>query len=645
MVDRSRRFPLIEELITGLDDKEFSQTIVYLRGDSNLPNFLEDHGYKVISCGFSKKELKRFNWPLVKMLSDVVRNQAADIIHCQRHKPTVYGASAAWLSGVCPEVISTVHGRERTRNLGRRLGNRMLSSHITRIVAVSESVRRDILRSNPFISPLKVVTIYNGIDIKRFSKEAIGVFEARKRLGIPERANFVFGTVGRLSPVKGHDLLLSAFAEVCSKRRDTFLAIIGEGPLKSKLLDLVDKLKLSNKVLFLGFRNDIPKALKAIDAFILPSLSEGLPLSLLEAMASGLPVIANRVGGIPEVLKQGNEGIMVPDGSVDALVQAMLKMRDLDAADRRKMGQFGRQSVLQRFSIDRMISDIKHLYQDIVKFNLPDLFSLKAGPIEDLATTDRLTEKSHWDERWGRIKLPAIIEPNQRHPVNRKILSIFDACLPKAPIEVLEIGGAPGQFLAYFSKYHGYSAHALDYSETGCRKIRENFNLLGMDVTVYRQDLYEDLSEIPLFDMVFSMGLVEHFADFESVLKRHLMLLKPGGVLVLGVPNYDGIYKWGLNHLAPKMISLHNLDAMNLRKWRHCETLFALKPIFRGYIGGFEPKVFRRCEIKTVKNQAIRLLFKIVRFMVTDRIPSLRNYNSSFWSAYLLGIYRYDKLD
>jgi glycosyltransferase involved in cell wall biosynthesis len=234
---------------------------------------------------------------------------------------------------------------------------------------VSESVRRDILRSNPFWSADQVVTLYNGIDTKRFSIGSIDVLKARKRLEIPESANFVFGTVGRLSPVKGQGLLINAFAEVLLKCKGTFLAIIGEGALKENLLRTVENLRIDDRVQFLGFRKDIPKVLKAMDAFVLPSLSEGLPLSLLEAMASGLPVIASRVGGIPEVLKQGDEGIMVPGGSVDALAQAMLKLRNLDAASRREMGRSGRKRVLERFSVDRMVSEINQLYQDVAKFH------------------------------------------------------------------------------------------------------------------------------------------------------------------------------------------------------------------------------------------------------------------------------------
>jgi SAM-dependent methyltransferase len=253
-----------------------------------------------------------------------------------------------------------------------------------------------------------------------------------------------------------------------------------------------------------------------------------------------------------------------------------------------------------------------------------------------------LTEQSQWDDRWDRTRLPAILEPQTANAVNREILRAFETCLPKGPLVTLEIGGAPGQYLAFFSKYFGYVPHALDYSEIGVRKIRENFALLGMPVTVYRQDFFDDLSGLPRFDLVFSMGFAEHFTSLEAVVGRHLMLLKPGGILVVGMPNFRGIYQWGLRRLAPRMLSMHCLEAMDTRRWEAFEKSLGLKTIFRGFIGGFEPKVFRRCETKTLSRMAIRLLFKCARFAVTDRLPGLRKFNHPFWSAYLLGIYRHE---
>ena len=207
-------------------------------------------------------------------------------------------------------------------------------------------------------------------------------------------------------------------------------------------------------------------------------------------------------------------------------------------------------------------------------------------------------------------------------------------------LPIFEIGGAPGQFLAFFSKEFGYVPYALDYSDAGCQKLRENFKLLNLEVHVIQRDFFEDLSDLPQFDIVFSSGFVEHFDDLEGVVGRHLQLLKKGGLLILGVPNFTGINKIVLSRLAPRLLSMHNLNNMKPENWEKFEKKYDLEVIFRQFIGGFEPRNYRRCETKSIKNKIIRFCFKPIRIFVTDRFVFLRRFNSSLWSAYLLGIYR-----
>ncbi len=254
---------------------------------------------------------------------------------------------------------------------------------------------------------------------------------------------------------------------------------------------------------------------------------------------------------------------------------------------------------------------------------------------------NKLTTKEHWDENWERIKLPAEIRKEEASPLTLELIKIFEKFLPRQPgLTILEIGGAPGQFLAYFSREFGCIPYALDYSDAGCQKLRENFKLLNLDVHVIQRDFFEDLSDLPKFDIVFSSGFIEHFIDLEDVVKRHLNLLKKDGILVLGVPNFKGINRVILKQLAPKLLSMHNLNNMDYKNWESFETNLGLKTVFRNYIGGFEPRNYRRCEVKNLKNKIIRFVFKPVRIFITDRFLFLRRFNSRLWSAYLLGIYR-----
>lgn len=254
-------------------------------------------------------------------------------------------------------------------------------------------------------------------------------------------------------------------------------------------------------------------------------------------------------------------------------------------------------------------------------------------------TGEQLTEKQYWDNHWEQSRLPAIMDPTTKNPINRQIVRIFKEVLPEKKLSALEIGGAPGQFIAYLSKHHGYEANVIEYSEMGCRKTNENFDALGLNVNVYNRDLFDDLSDLPRFDVVISMGFIEHFNDLDSVFRRHIDLLSKNGILVVGVPNFGGIYQKVLKHTSPHMLSRHNLEAMDIQNWSPIERVYGLTPLFKGYIGGFEPKYLKRCERRTLKNLFIRYSFKMVNSLMSP-FPSFRKYNSPTWSAYLMGIYK-----
>lgn len=252
---------------------------------------------------------------------------------------------------------------------------------------------------------------------------------------------------------------------------------------------------------------------------------------------------------------------------------------------------------------------------------------------------EQLTQKEFWDDVWSKIRLPLIIEPTANDPVTKEILRIFKDFLPKDKLSAVEIGGAPGQFIAYLCKYHGYEASVIEYSKIGCQKTTENFDLLGLNVNIYNRDFLGDLSDLPRFDLVFSMGFVEHFNELDDIFRRHIKLLNKGGILVLGVPNFGGINQKVLAQTAPKMLSMHNIEAMDIKRWNVIESLYGLTPLFKGYIGGFEPKTLKRCENRTLKNLSIRYFFKILHYLMSP-FPFLRKYNSPAWSAYLLGVYK-----
>lgn len=252
-----------------------------------------------------------------------------------------------------------------------------------------------------------------------------------------------------------------------------------------------------------------------------------------------------------------------------------------------------------------------------------------------------LTNEKFWDEYWENYPLPSEIKKTKSELFLNILLETFDKYLPELSGKpILEIGGSPGRYLVYMYKNYGCKIHSLDYSIKGYEKTIENFNLLDIPVEVYNEDLFSDKLNLPLFDIVYSLGFIEHFYDLNLVIEKHLKFLKPGGILLVGVPNYRGINKWFLKKLAPKLLSTHNLEAMNSSNWKSFEKEFHLQTIFKGYIGGFEPQNLNRWESRNFITFTLKAFVKILSILLHSNFRFLRKFNSEFFSAYLIGIYR-----
>ena len=188
----------------------------------------------------------------------------------------------------------------------------------------------------------------------------------REQLGCAPEA-FVWLTVGRLEPVKNHLELLRAFREVAAGHPHARLLIAGQGSLQAATEQRIVELGLADRVRLLGLRRDIPDLLNAADAFVLPSLWEGMPLTLLEASATALPIVATDVGGNSEVVLDGKTGYLVPPQEAKALTQAMLRVMLLSENDRIAMGQAGRAHVVQNFDLERVVDRWESLYRELLQ--------------------------------------------------------------------------------------------------------------------------------------------------------------------------------------------------------------------------------------------------------------------------------------
>ena len=297
-------------------------------------------------------------WNALRM-ARLFRSLRPDIVH-SRNWSCIDAIIGARLAGV-PVVIHSEHGRESNdpegRNAMRRVGRRLLGPMVTQFVTVSRDLARWLVEDIGLPSR-KVLSIRNGVDLLQFSPR--GRQAARAALGI-EADRVVIGTVGRLDPVKDQVGLVEAFSGLAEDPR-AILVIVGDGPCRRALETKVADLGLGGRVRLLGEREDVPVILAALDVFVLSSVGEGMSNAILEAMATGLPVVATGVGGNPELVVDGTTGFLVEPRSPAALA-GPLRRYLADPAVLARHGAAARGLAEAEFSLERMVGEYEQLYR------------------------------------------------------------------------------------------------------------------------------------------------------------------------------------------------------------------------------------------------------------------------------------------
>lgn len=292
-------------------------------------------------------------------LASLLREVGADLLHAHNATAFFYGTLAARLSRIAAAMF-TEHDRVHPDRLRIRWTHRVLSRFTSRTVAVSDLLARLLRRGEGFPAD-RLLTIHNGIDPAAFP--SLDRAEAARSLGLPDRSP-TLAVIAGLKPVKNHPLILRAFARVCDRVPSGRLLLAGDGPERAPLERLVGELGLEGRVHFLGFRRDVGSVLAASDAAVLSSRSEGFPLAILEAMAAGRPVVATRVGAIPEAVVDGETGILIEPDDEAGLTTALTSLLE-DPARARAMGERGRRRFLERFTLERMVGAYEDLYVEI----------------------------------------------------------------------------------------------------------------------------------------------------------------------------------------------------------------------------------------------------------------------------------------
>lgn len=287
----------------------------------------------------------------IRTLCDIVERHEIDIIHCHGIKPVLYALLAARHKNV--RLINTCHtwDFDSTKDSLISALERCLLHAFDRVVVVSDHMVPQLRRFG-----LRADVVYNGIDMQPFSNSSSDLKHRMNWCGRP-----VIGAIGRLAPQKGLQYLLRAAPEVLRENPNTLFVLVGDGPERNALETEATHLGIRSSVCFLGVREDIPELLSSMDVVVMPSLFEGLPMALLEAMASGRAVVASRVGGIPNAIQERVNGVMLSPGDVSGLTAALcdlLKNRELRLA----LGQKARETVGSRFSAASMAKRYLEVY-------------------------------------------------------------------------------------------------------------------------------------------------------------------------------------------------------------------------------------------------------------------------------------------
>jgi glycosyltransferase involved in cell wall biosynthesis len=335
---------LLANLVRTLDRRRFTPEIICLKSPGPL-------GEKLSREILVHRNLihHKFDLWVIERLRKLFRDRHADaLITVGAGDKMFWGRLAARIAGV-PVILSALHSTGWPDGVGRL--NRMLTPITDGFIAVASSHRRFLIEQEHFPAS-KVFLIPNGIDTQRFVFDSSARRRIRAECGVSESERVV-GIVAALRPEKNHEWFLQAAREVIRHRRNTRFWIVGDGPQRTMLAGLAEKLGIKNHVSFLGSRSDIPSLLSAIDVFALTSHNEASPVSILEAMACERPVVAPRVGSIGDTIFHNLNGMLLDQPSVAGYAQAWLSLlSDDDLAH--AIGQAGRDHVVQHGSLDGM---------------------------------------------------------------------------------------------------------------------------------------------------------------------------------------------------------------------------------------------------------------------------------------------------
>jgi len=319
----------------------------------------------------------RADWRAVRQIEEYIQEDGIDLLHTHGYKADLYGYVAARRSH--KPIVATCHnwvGGTAALRIYNHL-DRLALKRFNALAAVSNSVSQRLIDSG--VSSRKIKNIANGIDVEPFER-------ARTLPALAFDSHKVVGMVARLDLQKGFEYLLRAVRELCVAFRELKVVIVGEGPDRTAIEDMIQQYGLQSNVVLAGQLSDMPGVYAAIDIFVLPSLNEGLPMTILEAMAASKPVIATRVGAIPSLIKDGDTGLLVGPRDADGLRNAIASLLS-DSELCGRLGAAGHEWVSQNYTSEVMALKYRQMYEEVL--GLPSIVTVPARALDNASVDAR----------------------------------------------------------------------------------------------------------------------------------------------------------------------------------------------------------------------------------------------------------------
>jgi glycosyltransferase involved in cell wall biosynthesis len=366
----------VTNLAAGLETRGYHTTLVagsLAWGEDSMAFLAERLGVSVVSVPEIQREISVLHdLRSVRRIASLIREERPHILHTHTAKAGAIARAAALMAGDArpPVVLHTFHGHvlkgyfKPGRTAVFREVERSLARGSDVLVAVSPEVRDDLVELG--VAPReKFAVIRLGIPLAERLADSTADRDYRTLYGITPDA-FVVGWVGRMTGVKATGAVLEIVHATRELGVDAVVCMVGDGPDRDRLEQLARDLGIARSCFFAGYQSEIAGYYRLFDAFVLPSVNEGTPVSAIESLASGTPVVANRVGGVPDVVRDGVDGFLVEAGDVDGAAARLAELA-ADPTLRRRLGESGRRRVLERYSVARLVDDVDRLYRAVLE--------------------------------------------------------------------------------------------------------------------------------------------------------------------------------------------------------------------------------------------------------------------------------------